>query len=150
MADADTPVETILAHIQTVGDLYHRLILVVGPSGTRKTAALRAVAANTGVPVMNLSLELSRRLLDLTERRRALEVPGALDEILGRDTALVLLDNTEICSTRLSSRIPSASCSTRRATGRSLHPGTERSTTATCTPRTPAILTTVDTRQAVW
>ena len=45
---------------------------------------------------MNLNLELSRRLLDLTERRRALEVPGALDEILGRDTPLVLLDNTEI------------------------------------------------------
>ena len=91
----DTPVEALLAHIKGAGDLYHRLILVVAPRGAGKTATLRAVAANTGVPVVNLNLELSRGLLDLTERRRALEVPGALDEILGRDTP-VLLDNTEI------------------------------------------------------
>ena len=90
------PVETILARIETSVELYHRLILVVGPSGAGKTVTLRAVAEHTGAQVDNLNLELSRRLLDLTERRRALEVPGALDEILGRDTPLVLLDNTEI------------------------------------------------------
>ena len=92
----DTPVDALLAHIKAAGDLYHRLILVVAPSGAGKTATLRAVAAHAGVQVVNLNLELSRRLLDLTERRRALEVPSALDEILGRDTPLVLLDNTEI------------------------------------------------------
>ena len=97
MADAqDTPVEGLIAHIEAAGDLYHRLILVAAPSGAGKTATLRAVGAHTGVQVVNLNLELSRRLLDLTERRRALEVPSALDEILGRDTPLVLLDNTEI------------------------------------------------------
>ena len=97
MIDAqDPPVETILAHIEAAGDLYHRLILVAAPSGTGKTATLRAVAAHTGVQVVNLNLELSRRLLDLTERRRALGLPRALDQILGRDASLVLLDNTEI------------------------------------------------------
>ena len=91
-----SPVETILARIEASADLYHRLILVAGLSGAGKTVTLRAVAAHTGVQVVNLNLELSRRLLDLTERRRALEVPRALDEILGRDTPVVLLDNTEI------------------------------------------------------
>ena len=91
-----TSVDAILARIDVAGDLYHRLILVVAPSGVGKTATLRAVAAQTGVRVVNLNLELSRRLLDLTQSRRSLEVPGALDEILGRDSPLALLDNTEI------------------------------------------------------
>ena len=90
------PVETILAGIRASADLYHRLILVAGLSGSGKTATLRTVAVHTGAQVVNLNLQLSRRLLDLTERGRALEVPGALDEILGRDKLLVLLDNTEI------------------------------------------------------
>ncbi len=92
----DSPVETILAHVEAAGDLYHRLILVAAPSGAGKTATLRAVAARTSVPVLNLNLELSRRLLELTVRRRVLELTRALDEILGRDSPLVLLDNTEI------------------------------------------------------
>ena len=90
------PVETILAGIKASADLYHRLILVAGLSGSGKTATLRAVATHTGVRMVNLSLELSHRLLDLTVRRRVLELPCALDEILGRDAPLVLLDNTEI------------------------------------------------------
>ena len=92
----DTSAEAILASIGAAGDLYHRLILVVAPSGAGKTATLRTVAARTGVKVVNLNLELSRRLLDLTQSRRTLKVPSAMDEILGRDRPLVLLDNTEI------------------------------------------------------
>ena len=61
-----SPVETILAGIEASADLYHRLILVAGLSGAGKTVTLRAVAAHTGVQVVNLNLELSRRLLDLT------------------------------------------------------------------------------------
>ena len=91
------PVETILAGIEASADLYHRLILVAGLSGAGKTVTLWAVAAHTGAQVVNLNLELSRRLLDLTARRRALEVPGALDEILGRGTPLVL----GVCRSRL-------------------------------------------------
>ena len=92
----DESVKTVLSWIDTARDLYHRLVLVVGPSGSGKTATLRAVAAHAGAPVLNLNLELSRRLLDLTARQRLLAVPRVLDDLIGRDRPLVLLDNTEL------------------------------------------------------
>ena len=35
-------------------------------------------------------------MLDLTERERSLRLPDLLDEVVGRDAALVLLDNIEL------------------------------------------------------
>ena len=92
----DDPVAAILSYAEAAPDLYHRLILVVGPGGSGKTATLRAVAAHASTPVLNLNLELSRRLLDLTARQRRLAVPRVLDDLIGRDRPLVLLDNTEL------------------------------------------------------
>ena len=92
----DDPVTTILSRIESAQDLYHRLILVVGPSGSGKTATLQAVARSTDEPLLNLNLELSRRLLDLTAQQRLLEVPRMVDDLIGRDRPLVLLDNTEL------------------------------------------------------
>ena len=66
------------------------------PSGFGKTKAFREVAARTGARLINLNLELSRRMLDLTESQRALRLPGLLDDVVGRDEPLVLLDNIEI------------------------------------------------------
>ena len=92
----DDQVGEILSCVDAAGDLYHRLVLVVGPSGSGKTATLRAVAAHAGAPILNLNLELSRRLLDLTARQRLLAVPRVLDDLVGRDRPLVLIDNTEL------------------------------------------------------
>ena len=88
--------EKVLAGIDGAKALYHRLILVAAPSGAGKTEALRGVAARTGARLVNLNLELSRRMLDLTERERALRMPDLFDEVVGRDEPLVLLDNIEI------------------------------------------------------
>ena len=89
-------VGAILSCVDAAGNLYHRLVLVVGPGRSGKTATLRAVAAHAGTPVLNLNLELSRRLLDLTARQRLLAVPRVLDDLVGRERPLVLLDNTEL------------------------------------------------------
>ena len=86
----------LVAEINSVRQLYHRLVLVVAPGGSGKTATLREVARRTGAPLLNLNLELSRRLLDLTAHQRVFELPGVLDDIMGRDVPLVLLDNTEM------------------------------------------------------
>ena len=88
--------ESVLARIDGARALYHRLILVAAPSGAGKTEALRRVAESTGAPLVNLNLELSRRMLDLTGRERALRVPDLLDDVVGRDAPLVLLDNIEL------------------------------------------------------
>ncbi|MCK4304890.1 MAG: BREX-3 system P-loop-containing protein BrxF [Candidatus Eisenbacteria sp.] len=88
--------EKVIAQIGKAPELYHRLVLIVAPSGSGKTAALQDVATRTGAPLLNLNLELSRRMLDLTERQRALQLPRLLDEVVGRDDPVVLLDNIEI------------------------------------------------------
>ena len=88
--------QKVLAGIDGVKALYHRLILVAAPGGSGKTEALREVAASTGARLVNLNLELSRRMLDLTERERALRLPDLLNEVVGKDAPLVLLDNVEI------------------------------------------------------
>jgi hypothetical protein len=89
--------DQIIRKIGEVRDLYHRLVLVVAPEGVGKTAALCTVRERLGAPCINLSLELSRRLLDLTERQRSLHVQGLVEEVVAETGAdLVLLDNTEI------------------------------------------------------
>ena len=88
--------EKVLAQIGKAEELYHRLILIAAPSGSGKTAALQDVAASTGAQLLNLNLELSRQMLDLTERQRALQLPRMREEVVGRDEPLVLLDNIEI------------------------------------------------------
>jgi len=77
--------------------LYHRLILLVAPSGSGKTEALRGVSTSTSAPLINVNLELSRQMLDLTERQRALQPSRLLDDIVGELAGeLVLLDNVEV------------------------------------------------------
>lgn len=88
--------EEILTTIDKAAELYHRLVLVVGPASSGKTSALERLAGDLGVEVINLNLELSRRLLELTDRQRRLELPAVLDEIVEEAGPVVLLDNTEL------------------------------------------------------
>ena len=74
-------VELIGTHIAEATRLYHRLIMVVGPVGSGKTKALRAAAQKAQTTPVNLNLELSRNMLDLTERQRTLEMPRIVKEI---------------------------------------------------------------------
>ena len=90
----DQEILRLVAHAES---LYHRLVLVVGPSGSGKTTALNRLAAAKGECVINLGLELSRAMLELTERQRPLRVQKLLEERLGPPGETVTwLDNTEI------------------------------------------------------
>ena len=87
----------IAAGIPSLGSLYHRLMLVVGPPGSGKTKALRTLADGHDWPLVNVSLSLSRQLLELPPSRRAVNAPRFLRDLVDdRDGEVLLLDNTEL------------------------------------------------------
>jgi hypothetical protein len=94
---AEPLAEMVMRRIDEAVSLYHRLIIVVAPAGAGKTAALRDVHQRRGAPLVNVNLELSRRMLDLTERQRALQLPRLLSEVVNAtDADVILLDNIEV------------------------------------------------------
>ncbi|HOV79091.1 MAG TPA: BREX-3 system P-loop-containing protein BrxF [Bacillota bacterium] len=87
----------VISRINQAAELYHRLIIIAAPAGAGKTAALQDIRERTGAPLINVNLELSRRLLELTGRRRALLLPRLLSEIVNASGSdVVLLDNIEL------------------------------------------------------
>ena len=94
---AEPLAEQILGKVEQVATLYYRLLLVVAPAGAGKTTALQDVRDRAGIPLVNVNLELSCRMLELTERQRALQLPHILREIVSNgDNVMILLDNIEV------------------------------------------------------
>jgi hypothetical protein len=94
---AEPLADQIIRKVKQAAELYHRLLLVVAPAGAGKTTALHDVRDRTGTPLVNINLELSRRMLELTERQRALQLPSLFREIVGNGGGeMILLDNIEV------------------------------------------------------
>jgi predicted ATPase len=94
---AEPLADRIIEKIEQAAELYHRLILLVAPAGSGKTAVLQDVHERTADPLVNVNLEISRRMLDFTERQRTLQLPCLLAEIVSAFAAdVVLLDNIEV------------------------------------------------------
>lgn len=83
--------------IQQAASQYFRLVVVAGMPGSGKTASLQSVAQKLGCPLVNVNLELSKRLLDLTRTQRSRQVERLLKEVIAAVPGdVVLLDNLEI------------------------------------------------------
>lgn len=94
---AESLADQIMTKVRQAAELYHRLMLVVALAGQGKTTALQAVRDLTGAPLVNVNLEISRRMLELTERQRALRLPRLFREVIGNGkNELILLDNLEV------------------------------------------------------
>lgn len=90
-------VPKIICSIEQVAELYYRLVIVVAPAGSGKTQALRDVSKQAQAPLINVNLDLSRRMLGLTERQRALQLPRLLSDVVDApQTNVILLDNIEL------------------------------------------------------
>jgi ABC-type hemin transport system ATPase subunit len=90
-------IDQVRRKIEEATMLYHRLVLLVAPAGSGKTAVLQDVCENIGAPMINVNLELSKQMLELTERQRVLQLPRLLQRMVAKvqgDT--VILDNIEI------------------------------------------------------
>ena len=76
---------------------YYKLIIVVGKSESGKTSLLRRISEELHFPLINLGLELSRRLLSLTNKQRKLMAAEIIEEILDeQDAPILVIDNTEV------------------------------------------------------
>jgi hypothetical protein len=87
----------VMYRLKHVSQLYYRLILIVGTVGSGKTTVLRDISKQTNSPIINVSLELSSRMLELTYTQRSLKLRQLLDDIVNNSTSeIVILDNLEI------------------------------------------------------
>lgn len=94
---AESFCDRILRGLSTASDTYHRLVLAVGAAGSGKTEALIDLADKNRWPRLNVNLELSEQLLELTQKQRAVRVAAILgDMVRARISDVLLLDNIEI------------------------------------------------------
>lgn len=96
MSITDSQLQTILSLLNTTKDLYHQLILVVGPPGSGKTGVLKQIATQKKASVINVNLEISSRLLELTRKQRKTKLQTIFHDIVDRAQSPVILDNLEI------------------------------------------------------
>ncbi len=94
MTDFSTKLEEA---IQQAADHYFRLVILAGAPGSGKTAGLQIVGQKLGCQLVNVNLELSKRMLELTRTQRARQVDRLLKEVIAASLGnVVLLDNLEI------------------------------------------------------
>jgi len=83
--------------IEQAASQYFRLVVLAGAPGAGKTATLQSVAQKLGCHLVNVNLELSKRMLELTRTQRSRQVERLLKEVIASTPSeVVLLDNLEI------------------------------------------------------
>ncbi len=94
---AELTLNEILDTVGSVQSAYHKLVILAGSPGSGKTRLLKQLAEQLNLPVINLSLKMSEKLLSLTKRQRQLKAGEiAIDVIDEQDGRSVCLDNTEL------------------------------------------------------
>ena len=94
MIEAATKLEQA---IEQVASQYYRRVILVGAPASGKTTALQSVAQKLSCQLLNVNLELSKKMLELTRTQRSRQVERLLKEVIASVPGdVVLLDNLEI------------------------------------------------------
>ena len=83
-------VENIINKIDIVSTMYYQLVLIIVSSGGGKTKALQEIGSRINAPLININLELSRRLLPLTNKQRVLQLKNHLASIVNESESKVV------------------------------------------------------------
>jgi ABC-type lipoprotein export system ATPase subunit len=76
-----------------------KTVLLVGPHGCGKTQVLTSLAKKENLTRINLNLELSKRLVEVPEKRRSMKVVSMIDDIVDEyrnDSRHTIVDNIEL------------------------------------------------------
>jgi ATPase family associated with various cellular activities (AAA) len=94
---ADPTLTKLEEAIQQASSQYYRLVILAGLPGSGKTATLQSIAHSAGYQVVNVNLELSKKMLELTRAQRSRQVERLLKELIAATPGdVILLDNLEI------------------------------------------------------
>lgn len=91
------PIENkVTRSLKAAEELYHRLVLIVGKSGSGKTSVVQNLTKLHNAEPININQCLSKELLELTEKQRQLKLAEILARAVNGSGDKVFLDNTEI------------------------------------------------------
>ena len=97
MGQQNKMIDSILQRMDDAKTKYHRLVLLVGRARSGKTSALQAVHSRVDAPIHNVGVELSRLMLELSEKERSTRLSRLLAEATDSPASdVVLLDNIEL------------------------------------------------------
>ena len=87
----------LVAAVREAADAYHRLVLIVGPIASGKSARAMSASIDEGWPTLNVNRLLAENLLELGVRERVIRCQAVLvDAIAMSGGTTVVLDNIEL------------------------------------------------------
>ncbi|MFC1584570.1 BREX-3 system P-loop-containing protein BrxF [Fibrobacterota bacterium] len=90
-------IEEIIKQIESMDLMYHKLMLIVAKSGTGKTKLVQELSKKMEAPIINVNLEMSRRMLEFTERQRKLHANIVFEDLIKEHKSnTIFLDNIEL------------------------------------------------------
>lgn len=91
-------IEKLERLVDEVGALQSKLVLLIGPPHSGKTALLQTLATNRRVTPLNVGAELGCRLAGMPQKQRHLQTTTILRELADQHATgdLLLLDNLEL------------------------------------------------------